>query len=102
MPARPLNLLFRFNRSWYNSDVSQSPSLFPDPIDYVWTDANTLGLTIEVLVPTFETPEQAAKQILAVLDAYGYDSMDREKAFALTAKHHGWDYDAIYNAWIAL
>lgn len=72
----------------------------PDYPDMVWSEPRVEGLVLPA-IEAATSPAAAAKAIMAVLDEVGYDSMDREMAFWIASQTKGWDYDTIYDAWLA-
>lgn len=73
----------------------------PDYPNMVWTKPEIEGEVLKA-VQQAASPAAVAKAIMEILDHHGYDSMDREMAFWIAAVTRDWDYNTIYDAWLAL
>ena len=80
--------------------TSYSGPPHPDYPGMVWSDPSVEGLVLAA-IDGADTPKAAVAAIMQVLDSVGYDSMDREMAFWIATQLKGWDYDDLYDVWIA-
>jgi hypothetical protein len=71
----------------------------PDYPGMVWSTDTVEELVLPV-IEAAKTPAEVAAGVMKILDAVGYDSMDREMAFWIASQTKGWDYDDIYDAWL--
>lgn len=67
---------------------------------FVWSQPHIEGLVLAAIVKA-ETPKAAVTALMEVFNSAGYDSMDREMAFWITSQVKSWDYEDLYDIWVA-
>ena len=71
----------------------------PDYPGMAWSAPGVEGAVMGIIAAS-NTPADAVKGIMTVLNAVGYDSMDREMAFWIASQEKGWDYEDLYDQWL--